>query len=150
MSFLKNQDTARRDLITFWIYTGLRPEEICALKWEHIDLFQRQVLIRETRKTNGSEGPPKTQSSYREIALNQPNQAPWTHNRLQKKFTPLPVRAGLRYRAVGELRRAFAALALSLGENITWVSKVLGHSTVQMTLSKYNRYAPNLTRREVP
>ena len=156
MSFSRNQDPARRDLITSRIYTGLRPGEICALKWKHINLFQRRVLIRETRQTNGSERLPKTQSSYREIDLPnreidlneaapeafkrgekrpqlvgryvflQPNRAPWTLNRLQKKFTPLLIRAGLLYRSVNELLHTFAAPTLSLGENVTWVSDEAG------------------------
>jgi integrase len=36
-------------------------------------------------------------------------------------------------------------LHLGAGENITWVSRMLGHSSVKVTLERYNRFIPNLT-----
>ncbi len=40
----------------------------------------------------------------------------------------------------------FATLAISAGENINWVARMLGHKSPVMTLEKYNRFVPNLTR----
>ena len=40
----------------------------------------------------------------------------------------------------------FATLHLAAGENISWVSKMLGHSNSQITWTRYNRFLPNLTR----
>jgi hypothetical protein len=32
------------------------------------------------------------------------------------------------------------------GKNINWVARLLGHKTPVVTLEKYNRFVPNLTR----
>jgi integrase len=44
------------------------------------------------------------------------------------------------------MRHTFATLAISAGENINWVARMLGHQSPVMTLEKYNRFVPNLTR----
>ena len=141
------------------------------MKWEHVDLFRRQVLIRETLLKNGIDGPPKTGPSIREADLLpesfdalqsrekrskligrhvflQANQRPWKLCRLSIRFKHILKTAKLRQRSPGQLRHTFVTLALGLGENVSWVSKMLGHSNVSMTLAKYNRYAPNLTRQD--
>ena len=43
------------------------------------------------------------------------------------------------------MRHIFATLAISAGENINWVARMLGHKS-PVTLEKYNRFVPNLTR----
>ncbi|MEM3594827.1 MAG: hypothetical protein QXS27_08845, partial [Candidatus Jordarchaeaceae archaeon] len=53
---------------------------------------------------------------------------------------------GVRYRPPYQMRHTFATLAISAGENINWVARMLGHKSPVMTLEKYNRYVPNLTR----
>ncbi len=35
-----------------------------------------------------------------------------------------------------------------MGENINWVARMLGHQSPVVTLEKYNRYVPNLTRED--
>ncbi|MGA8141186.1 MAG: hypothetical protein WB948_10915, partial [Desulfobaccales bacterium] len=45
-------------------------------------------------------------------------------------------------------RHTFATLAISVGENINWVDRMLGHQSPVMTLEKNNRYVPNLTRED--
>ena len=44
------------------------------------------------------------------------------------------------------MRHTFATLAISSGENINWVARMLGHKSPVVTLEKYNRFVPNLTR----
>lgn len=46
------------------------------------------------------------------------------------------------------MRHTFATLHIAAGESITWVSQMLGHSNVEVTLKKYNRFIPNLTRED--
>ncbi len=47
-----------------------------------------------------------------------------------------------------QMRHTFATLAISVGENINWVARMLGHQSPVVTLEKYNRYVPNLTRED--
>jgi integrase len=44
------------------------------------------------------------------------------------------------------MRHTFATLAVSVGENINWIAGMLGHQSPVITLERYNRLAPNLTR----
>jgi integrase len=53
-----------------------------------------------------------------------------------------------KYRPPKHLRHTFATLHLAAGENITWVSQMMGHSNAQMTWARYNRFLPNLTRED--
>ena len=55
-------------------------------------------------------------------------------------------RLGIRYRPPYQMRHIFATLAISAGENINWVARMLGHKSPVVTLEKYNRFVPNLTR----
>jgi integrase len=47
-----------------------------------------------------------------------------------------------------QTRHTFATLALSSGEALDWVSKMLGHRTTQMAIRHYQKYVPNLTCRD--
>ena len=159
------------EMMLIWYRTGLRPGEISALKWHHLDRFNRKLLIRETRHHSGAEGPPKTKHSRREIPLRPqvleafvvqeartglrgshifltPNGNPWYDALLRKKFAYLCRLAGLAYRPPKNMRHTFATHAIAAGESITWVSRVLGHASVKVTLERYNRYIQDLTRED--
>ena len=156
-------------MLLFWSRTGLRPGELCALKWARIDLYNRKALIRETRLPSGSVGPPKTRHSIRDVdlrpaalealKLQEPRtrlmdsyifmtskKRPYSDAYLRKRFRHILNLAGLAYRPPKQMRHTFATLSLAAGESITWVSRMLGHSNGQITWKRYNRYIPNLTR----
>lgn len=63
-----------------------------------------------------------------------------------KVWEPMLKRLGIRYRPPYQMRHTFATLAISMGENINWVARMLGHKSPVITLERYNRFVPNLTR----
>jgi integrase len=65
-----------------------------------------------------------------------------------KVWEPLLRRVGIRYRPPYQMRHTFATLAISAGENVNWVARMLGHKSPVVTLEKYNRFVPNLTRQD--
>ena len=65
-----------------------------------------------------------------------------------KVWEPVLKRLGVRYRPPYQMRHTFATLAISVGENINWVARMLGHKSPVVTLEKYNRFVPNLTRED--
>jgi integrase len=172
LDFLRVSYPNEHDMYFIWSRQGFRPGEICALKWDKIDYYNMKTLVRETLHDNKSSGPPKTPSSVRDvdIATNEVkaaykrqeartglmnsyvfmtgNNKPYTSAYIRNRFKHLMRRAGLRIRAPKQMRHTFATLNIGAGENITWVSKMLGHSDVVVTLKKYNRFVPNLTGRD--
>ena len=154
-------------IASFW--TGWRPNEACALKWKRVDFQQGKILIREGRVL-GQMGIPKSPGSLRDIDLLEParealvaqkalswmlgdyvfvdSQQRPVHQELfrMKVWKPLLKRLGIRYRPPYQMRHTFATLAISMGENINWVARMLGHKSPVITLERYNRFVPNLTR----
>jgi integrase len=157
-----------QNLITFLLWTGLRTSEVVALNWADINEQQQTVHINKA-KTQLSDEPeaPKTQTSHRTIKLLPPALAaikqqkaftfghesgcvfldhktgePWTGDQpIRKKlWIPALERANVRYRYPYQTRHTFASMMISSGENISWLSKYLGHSNVMTTLKIYARW----------
>jgi integrase len=171
LNCLEEKEPADYDMIFVWSRTGMRPGEIFALKWERVDYFNKKISVRETRHPNGSEGPPKTKYSVRDIDMRAPvraafkrqegrtgligrhvflraNGKPWDLVSFLRRFRYLCQLAGVKQRPCGMLRHTFATLHIASGESISWVSQTMGHSSVDITLKKYNRFIPNLTRED--
>ena len=171
LAFLGNKKLEYYDMVFLWSRTGLRPGELYALKWKHIDYFNRKLMVRETMLTGGLEGPPKTESSIRDVDLRPPvmealkrqeartglmdsyvfmteAKKPFSDAFMRKKFRHLLRLAKLKHRPPKQMRHTFATLHIAAGENISWVSKMLGHASVETTLKKYNRFIPNLTHED--
>ena len=170
LEFLEKKKPEYHDMFFIWSRTGLRPGELYALKWrEHVDFFNQKLLIRKTRHQNGSEGPPKTRHSIRDVDL-RPKviealkrqeartglmdsyvfmthaNKPFSDAFMRKKFSHLLKLAKIKHRPPRQMRHTFATLHIAAGENITWVSHMLGHASVEITMKRYNRFIPNLTR----
>ena len=169
---LKKKRPEYHEMMVIWWQTGLRVGEICALEWEHIDAENKKLKIRQTMHSNGTIGPPKTPNSVRDVDL--PMTAlvafdklkkrskvlhsrfifttgahkPFTDQFLRKKFYFLLKLADLQQRSPKQMRHTFATLHIASGENISWVSKMLGHANVEITLKRYNRFLPNLTHQD--
>jgi len=159
------------ELLFIWSRTGLRPGELYALKWGNVDFFNSKLLVRESRMRSGEDGTPKTKHSVRDIDLRPQvitafkrqyertglhDKYVFTNTRgralnqafFSRKFRYLLKLAGMRDRPPKNMRHTFATLHIAAGESITWVSRMLGHADVQITLRRYNRYIPNLTRED--
>jgi integrase len=159
------------NFISFLAYSGCRPNEAVALQWKHIDWDNKVILIREGYVL-GETTELKTTSSRRDIDMNS-----LLYNLLQDQFKKRVETAeqyvfvnmygkricwenfrqkyhkalddaGLKPRPAYQLRHTFASLALKAGEDPTWVSKTLGHSSLRTTLEKYNRYIASTDKKD--
>jgi integrase len=156
-------------MIFIWVRCGFRIGEMLALKWKNLDYFNKTLYVESTLHANASEGLPKNEYSQRHVPLRtevidafkrQAKRArmaceyifpdPYTNARyatpalFYKRFIFLLALASLKPRSPNQLRHTFATLHIASGENITWVSRMLGHSNTKITLDKYNQYVPNL------
>ena len=145
-------------------FTGMRIGEILALRWEDVNFDTATISIKAT-VGRGLITTPKTAGSIREIEildvlmpylrdqyeqtgewgtfvfLNEANthyfdsskiRLPHWKNALEK--------AGVKYRTLYQMRHTFASMMITNGENVLWVSSMMGHTTPEMTLRRYTRY----------
>jgi len=169
--FLENVSAFYKPFLEAAFFTGMRGGEMAALKWSNVDFDRKIIHVVETR-VYGEEGRPKTTSSYRDIdmlpmvysALKE--QA--TRTRLKSKYVflniddkPIDVetlrknawarglkKAKIDYRPMIQTLHTFATMMISSGENLGWVQKMMGHSSLKMITDKYFSYIPNMTHKD--
>jgi integrase len=169
--FLDHVDPRYGAYFTTAFLTGMRPNEMIALKWTSVDFGMRCITVREGRVL-GVEGPPKTMSSCRDVDLLDPllevlcrhRQAsrgdpghvfanrhgnPLEVNNLRNRvWYPTLIKAGLRKRTMYQTRHTFASLMLSHGEDPLWVARMLGHTGLDMIFKHYGKFIRNRSRKD--
>ncbi len=144
-------------------FTGMRTGEIIGLKWKDVDWDERIIKVLRSRR-QGMETKPKTKSSIREVDIlnallpylkkhqsycgtntyifetymGQPFN---TCDKISSHYwKPTLKRLDISYRNLYQMRHSFASLMISSGEDILWVSNMLGHKDSSMTLEVYAKY----------
>jgi integrase len=163
---LKSDRQWFKEFLTFSFFTGLRTGETFALEWKHIDFDNKIIYVRQTI-SEGILGEPKTKSSVRDIEM-----LPFVEEALRKQYgrtgksnsfvfqnqrksvfksfshtekriwKPLLEQCGLEHRELYSTRHTFASIMLSEGEEPMWVSAMLGHKNLAITLGVYAKYIP--------
>jgi len=170
-NFLECVQPFYRPFFVVAFFTGMRAGEMSALKWKNVAFDRRIIKIVETR-VYGEEGRPKTNSSYRDIDM-----LPMVYDALKKQESktrfrskyvflnqddkPIEIetlrknawtkglkKAGIDYRPVIQTRHTFATMMVSTGENLGWIQKMMGHSSLKMITDKYFSYIPNMTHND--
>ncbi len=156
-----------RAVFAIGFFTGMRTGELTALKWSDIDLENNIIKVRRAIRQN-REGLPKTKSSIRDIEIidillpyiishqkYKIDESEYLFNSLHKKpFTDFACisktywretfkKLDIEYRNPYQMRHTFASMMISNGEDILWVSKMLGHTNSAITLTMYARYIEN-------
>ena len=153
-----------RDFLIVSFFTGMRTGEAMALEWRHINLHSRKIVIEQSMR-NGELGSPKTMSGYREIDMLPPVEQAlkaryldsglkggpvfvakhggalaYAKNLRDNHWAPLLKKCLMDHRELYTTRHTFASIMLSQGEDPLWVSKMLGHSNLAITLQTYAKY----------
>lgn len=154
-----------QNLFQFAIWTGLRTSELIALEWGDVDWNRRIARVRRA-SVRKQVKVPKTQAGERDIKLlpgamealeaqkahsflaggqiflNPRTGKPWeTDQQIRKTaWQPAIRRSGIRDRNPYQTRHTFASLCLTVGEDIAWVARQLGHKSMTMTLKRYARW----------
>ena len=146
--------------------TGIRIGELCALKWENINLEKRILTVRNTvqriKNIDGNTATklvvtsPKSSSSVREIPLPE-FIIPYLSNHrtgnscyllsgtqgiveprvMQYRFKRILAELHLSDVSFHSLRHLFATNCIAIGVDVKSLSEILGHSNVQITLNRY-------------
>lgn len=154
------------------LFTALRTGEVHGLKWQYVGFERRIIQVRESLVA-GEMTDTKTNASYRDIPMSPQVYAALRDQERRTKGmefvfcniegNPLSIQnvtsrvwrpclnmCSIPYRRLYQTRHTAATLWLAAGENIMWVSKMLGHSDHTVTLQKYISYIPDITRRDRP
>jgi integrase len=57
-------------------------------------------------------------------------------------------KTGIEYRPIIQTRHTFATIMVSTGENLGWVMKMMGHSSMKLITDKYFSYIPSVTHND--
>ena len=152
--------------IALALSTGIRIGELCALKWNDIDLEKRIMTVRYTvqrvqisdtqRRTKIIITEPKSESSKRSIPIpefllpilmkyhGKPIEyvvsgkvKPIEPRTMQYRFAKILRKTNLPPVHFHALRHMFATECIRLGLDVKTLSEILGHSSVEITLNRY-------------
>lgn len=153
------------NLFAFAFSTGMRPSEICALRWESIDWIGNTVQV-SAAKVVGIIKTTKTRAGTRTIELtgdalsaltsqkrftfmrgeyvfDDPKlNKPWSGaDAIRKKAWLYTLRrSGVRYRHLYQTRHTFATANISRGCNLFWLATQMGHKGPEMLFRHYGSY----------
>lgn len=151
--------------------SGMRPEELIALRWADMDWIGRSLHVSRARSA-GEIKPLKTYNA-RDVELveravqalerikpltiegnggyifQNPNTSrPWHDDRSQRDhfWKPALTACGVRYRTSYQTRHTYATLGLAAGVNPTWVSRQMGHKNAKMLFTVYAKWIDGADR----
>ena len=121
------------------LLTGCRLSEIQFLRWEYV---KNDCIELRDAKTGGRVVPLGPEARAVLAAVPREDGNPWvirgklpgSHlTDLQRPWRRIRARAGLEDVRIHDLRHSYASRALALGESLTMIGKLLGHTQVQTT-----------------
>lgn len=142
--------------------TGMRRGEICALKWDRIDLIRNQIIVSRTLGRYGLSETTKTgrkryvpinsvvknvferllQEKRGEFVFCNEEGTPVDAHHLYRDFQIAQKRAGFtKLIRFHDIRHTFASHFMMNGGNIYDLQKILGHTTLEMT-QRYAHMSP--------
>lgn len=163
---LKRYDVRVWAYFTVAFYTGMRPEEMIALRWGDVDWVHGSIHVERVRTFRGSERDGSKTHTERDVDMTSPVIAAlqkmkpftfmkggdifenpvtgksWHDERSQRDhyWAPCLVRCGIRKRRPYATRHTFATTALMADLNPNYVARQLGHTNAKMLFEKYAKW----------
>ena len=121
-------------IIQFAIETGMRRGEILSMKWDHVDLQQRSVLIPVTKNGHARTIPISTRAAdiLREIPMTQNAVFPVSGNAVRLSWARVVARAGIDDLHFHDLRHEAVSRFFELGLTTPEVALISGHRDMRM------------------
>ena len=149
-----------KQLVLFYLYSGLRRNEAIALLWSDIDYENNVIYVNKsldnknepsTTKNGEARTVPLFDSLKRileEIPHKNERIFPVSAAYVQKYFKKLTVSLGFNHIVIHSLRHTFATRCLEAGVNIKVLSSWLGHKTLKLTSDLYVHVQDELSKQE--
>ena len=158
-----------RTLLATAVFTGLRQNELLALRWEHVDFREQLIHVRTALDRHGRHVQPKTRNAIRDVVLipalarlllahrsSSPFAGRTDYVFASRAGTALHWRNASR-RVLGvalqdadlghlrwqDLRHTFASMCIANGASIMFLTRQLGHSRPDVTLRVYGHLFDN-------
>ncbi len=155
------------------IATGLRQGELLGLRWRDVDLERRSLAVRHTlQRGTRVVAEPKTERARRTLRLGEhaagvlreqrrrqgsidpdafvfatSTGRPLDSRNVTKDLQSALARAGLPRQRFHDLRHAYATLMIEAGEELSVVSRALGHADLSTTADVYAHITPAILER---
>ncbi len=152
-------------------FTGMRTGELLALRWSNIDFNSKTIDVIQT-KSKGIVGYTKNDSSFRTIEMlwivydtlkeysehktseyvfvNKNNKPYYSSDNFNIVLDTILKKLKLEKRTIYNTRHTFASIMLNNGEDIMWVSKILGHASANTTLNNYAYFISSDKKERAP
>lgn len=141
---LESKGTIHRPAITairLLMLTGCRSGEIATLRWDDVDRASGYLRLRDSK--TGPRQIPLTQEMLAVLdSVERLPNIPWVFNgvragtrmgKLHRYWSRLRKKADMEDVRLHDLRHSFASRALHLGESLTMIGRLLGHSSISTT-----------------
>jgi integrase len=118
----------------------LKPEEEVRQKYIYRLVenygYELNQMIQEIQVNNSQRGQGRAMA---DIVVNDFYDSKNIRDGLWKKVLK---KAYVKYRTIYQTRHTFCSINLQNGEDLIWVSRILGHKNPRITLEKYSKYIP--------
>ncbi len=140
-----------KPIIEIAVETGLRSEELLGLRWEQVNLERREVRVVVTKSKQPRVVPLSDRAVAIFVATARIGDSPFVftnpltvqrYKTVKQPFRAACRRSGIEDFRFHDLRHTFASWAVQNGADLYRISRILGHSTLQMT----TRYAHLATK----
>jgi integrase len=158
-----NENEVLYSFFEFAFFTGLRSSEMLAVSWKDVDWLKGRVRVdkarvegvlketktyeeRDVELNSRALAALKRMKSYsflrgEEIFINPNTNTPFITNKaIRLVWNSCLKRLGVKHRVSYQTRHTFCTMNLMAGANVMWVSKQMGHSNTQMTLTRYSAW----------
>jgi integrase len=142
-----------KPILIIALSTGMRRNEILGLKWNNVHVPERYLFIEDSKSGKSRKIPLNSQMIAALEGLTRDSEFLFFNKRKNRHLTDIAIafkgacaRAGISGLRLHDLRHSAASAMIRNGIDIVTVSKILGHSSIQMTMRYAHPTSENMSR----